>query len=99
MKKAVRELMARNAQQVLGADLKEKSQFVLCWTQDGCETHADRTYRTGGTGQAISVASTYGVPVINMYNEHWVKLLSKFAQVTFPEEKVKQWLLQTTTTI
>ncbi len=68
---AVRKLMARNCQQVLGYNLKHKVAFVLCWTSDGCEKHSGRTRATGGTGQAISVASENDIPVYNMFHSNW----------------------------
>jgi hypothetical protein len=60
--------MKRNCQQVTGEHLVEPSMFVLCYTKDGCETTQDRTLRTGGTGQAISYASTLNIPVFNFGN-------------------------------
>lgn len=57
---ANRKLMARNSQQVLGADLSNPSKFILCWTVDG--------KATGGTGQAIRVAHGHGIPVFNLRN-------------------------------
>ena len=65
----VKRLMARNAQQVLGENLDTPSTFVVCWTPDGCTNHASRTQATGGTGQAISIASEHGIPVINLQTE------------------------------
>lgn len=65
-------LMARNVMQVLGKDLNEPSSFVLCWTGDGCVTHATRSYKTGGTGQAITIASNAGIRVFNLsIQEHY----------------------------
>ena len=55
--------------QVLGYKLDKKSTFLICWTKDGCESHETRTINTGGTGVAISLASTLGVPVYNLANE------------------------------
>lgn len=69
MKQAVRSLHARNSGQVLGHDGSELSSFVVCWTQDGCESAAERTKGTGGTGQAIALASRYNVPVFNLARE------------------------------
>ncbi|MBU2726318.1 DUF4326 domain-containing protein [Acidithiobacillus ferridurans] len=63
---AARALMARNSHQILGADLKNPVDFVICWTPDGCETEAKRSRRTGGTGQAIALASRWGIPVFNL---------------------------------
>lgn len=62
-------LMARNVMQVLGPKLDVKSQFVICWTPDGCKTHEKRTSKTGGTGLAISLASLNGIPVFNLADE------------------------------
>lgn len=71
-----RQLMARNTHQVLGADCRTPSSFVLCWTPDG----ADRltTDKTGGTGQAIRIAVAYHIPVFNMANESWHEVFQKF---------------------
>lgn len=59
-------LMIRNAYQVLGKNLKSPVKFVLCYTDDGCQTDARRTRKTGGTGQAITIADFNNVPVINL---------------------------------
>lgn len=59
-------LMARNGYQVLGAHLNHPSDFVVCWTPDGCTHKKNRTRRTGGTGQAIAIASDHDVPVYNL---------------------------------
>jgi len=57
----VRALHTRNVFQILGPDLAEPSEFVLCWTPDG--------QASGGTGQAIRVAQAHAVPVYNFFNE------------------------------
>lgn len=55
-----RKLHARNGFQILGRDLFSPSQFVVCWTKDGGPT--------GGTGQAIRLATAYQVPVFNLFH-------------------------------
>jgi hypothetical protein len=62
---AAKKLMARNSHQVLSASLMNPVQFVACWTPDGCESESERGFRTGGTGQAIALASRWGIPVFN----------------------------------
>lgn len=62
-------LMSRNSLQVLGGDLKTPSDFVVCYTKDGCNSHRTRTNKTGGTGLAISLASKIGIPVLNISNK------------------------------
>ena len=54
----VKALHTRNVFQVLGPSLDSPSEFVLCWTADG--------EASGGTGQALRIAATYGVPVYNL---------------------------------
>lgn len=69
LKRYHQKLHGRNVFQVLGEDLESPSEFVICWTPDGCECHEDRTFKTGGTGTAISIASEYGIPVYNLANK------------------------------
>lgn len=64
----VRRLHGRNAFQVLGADLKTPSAFLICWTEDGASTHTERTIHTGGTGTAISIADAHHVRITNLGN-------------------------------
>lgn len=59
-------LMGRNSHQVLGADLMHPVDFLVCWTPDGCESEDDRSIATGGTGQAIALASRNNIPVFNL---------------------------------
>jgi hypothetical protein len=49
-------LHARNTHQVLGANLQLPSLFVICWS-----------LQTGGTTQAIRVAKSHNIPVINLF--------------------------------
>lgn len=63
---ARQKLMARNSHQVLGRDLRQPADFVVCWTEDGCESEDERSSSTGGTGQAIALADRFGIPVFNL---------------------------------
>ena len=62
----VRKLHGRNSFQVLGPALISPSTALVCWTPDGCISHAERTIKTGGTGTAISIANAYNVPIFNL---------------------------------
>ena len=77
----IRQLHGRNAFQVLGLDLNTPSKCVICWTPDGCHSHATRTRNTGGIGTAISVASHFKVPVYNLahlpHHTMWTNWLNK----------------------
>lgn len=63
---AARQLIARNGHQVLGASMDDPVALVICWTPDGAESEAECGLETGGTGQAIRLASRWGVPVVNL---------------------------------
>ena len=54
-----RKMHARNAFQILGADLDTPSKFVICWTVNG--------QPIGGTGQALRMAAYYKIPVVNLF--------------------------------
>ena len=56
-----RHLMARNAMQALGPALNDPSKMIVAWTPGG--------QITGGTGQALRMAQTYGIPVRNLGNQ------------------------------
>jgi hypothetical protein len=59
----VKKLIARDGLQVLGSDLKTHVNAVVCWTK--------RAQVVGGTGQALRMAQTYNIPIINMAKEEF----------------------------
>jgi hypothetical protein len=63
---SARLLHTRNVLQVMGPDMITPVDLVICWTNDSCISHRSRSIKTGGTGTAISVASTMGIPVFNL---------------------------------
>lgn len=69
LSQGARLMMARNAMQVLGANLDDPSSMIICWTPDGMETEDERTRDSGGTGQAIAHASRLRIPVYNLARE------------------------------
>jgi hypothetical protein len=69
-----RRLLARDAHEVLGADLRSPSRFVACWTPDGSLDGA-RLF-DDGTGQALRIASDAGIPVFNLARPEHVRELS-----------------------
>jgi hypothetical protein len=64
-------LHARNGYQILGLNLKSPTHLVVCWTPDGAERGHQTSRRTGGTGQAIRIASAHNIPVVNMQRDGW----------------------------
>jgi hypothetical protein len=59
-----RRLRARDVHQVLGADLRSPVAFVVCWTRDGSRDGSQAG--AGGTGQALRVAASRNIPVVNL---------------------------------
>ena len=59
----VKKLIARDSYQVLGDELTNPVDAVVCYTKDG--------KASGGTGQAIRIANAYNVPVLNMFFEEY----------------------------
>lgn len=90
MKFGVQSMHARNMQQVLGPQLDQPSEFVICWTPDGAEHHDELTRKTGGTGSAIWCASINGIDVINMAKEGWEKRLGDHLDFDFTTLKAFQ---------
>lgn len=79
-------LHARNVYQVLGKTFDQPSNFVVCWTPDGCISDSTRSSKTGGTGTAISIADRNGIPVYNLNRKdhlnEFVILTSQWSQLT-----------------
>jgi alkylated DNA repair dioxygenase AlkB len=69
-------LMARNTNQVFGKNLDAPVDFVVAWTQDALTDYTKRSIKSGGTGQAIDMASRKGIPVINLANPNWRQQLN-----------------------
>lgn len=63
LKQGAKKMMVRNSAQIYGLNCsnpKERSKFVICWTSDG--------KASGGTGQAIRVAESEDIPILNIKN-------------------------------
>lgn len=63
-------LLSRDSYQILGDGLVSPVDFVLCWTPDGKDS--------GGTGQAIRIATYHDIPVFNLHNPKAYSRLHKF---------------------
>ncbi len=82
-KKGLPPLHARNMMQVLGPDLKTKSDFVICYTENGRQENHEGYTHTCGTDSAITCARDHGIPVINIRNPGWSELLSAITGLNF----------------
>lgn len=62
-----KKLMARNCHQVLGMNLDDPVEYVICWTPDG--SLDGKGPKCGGTGQALRMAHDLGIKVYNLQRE------------------------------
>ncbi len=82
-KPTIGKLMARNSCQVLGPTGDVYSLFVVCYTPDGVENYDPTTKRTGGTGQAIRIATRYEIPIFNLNKPDALDRLSDALNMEF----------------
>lgn len=71
-----RELHIRNGYQLLGENLDNPVEFMICWTRDGTESKTGK--KSGGTGQAIRLAEALGIQVFNLNTPDVVARLTKY---------------------
>jgi hypothetical protein len=71
LKQGGKKLHARNVHQVLGLNLDDPVKFVLCWTPGGSGS--------GGTGQAIRIATALNIPIFD-FGKGLEDTLLSFAQ-------------------
>ena len=60
-------LMARNTNQIFGAELNLPVDFVIFWAEES----SNPLRPEGGTGQAVEMARRKGIPTINMVDDNW----------------------------
>jgi hypothetical protein len=70
-------LMARNTNQIFGANLDTPVDFVLFWANET----SDPLRVEGGTGQAVEMARRKGIPTINMQDTDWKEQLKRVLDV------------------
>lgn len=68
LKPGARKLMGRNSHQVLGKNLDEPVDCIICWTQDA--------KLKGGTAQALRMAAALDIPVYNLGDNLTKRLFS-----------------------
>lgn len=71
----MKNLMGRNTFQILGKELIDPCLSVICYTKDGSIDGSRKS--SGGTGQALRLASAYNIPVFNLKNENHLRFVEK----------------------
>lgn len=71
-------LHRRNCFQVLGGNLNSPVDFLTCWTDDKAIRADQTSFKTGGTGTAIRLASQLSIDVFNLSREdHFLRILNR----------------------
>jgi hypothetical protein len=74
----VRNLMARNVMQVLGADCASPAKFVICWARSPTFDAAGNLVNVaGGTGLAVRIAARFNIPAFNLAHPPHAERLEK----------------------
>jgi len=73
-----RDLLARDAHEVLGADLRSPAELVACWTADG--SLDGEGAGTDGTRQALRIAQHHRIAVLNLARPAHLRRLSKYSR-------------------
>lgn len=84
MNEVERDLAARAAHEMLGANLNSPSRFLICWTPDGAMGVDDLSPETGGCMWVICIASYLDIPIFNLAVKEHVKHICSFAGVALP---------------
>jgi hypothetical protein len=72
LSQGARKMMIRNSAQIIGVNDEPNSSFVICYTTDG--------KFSGGTGQALRLASSKGIPVFNLHDPNIKDRFVKFIE-------------------
>ena len=73
-----RDLLARDAHEVLGADLSSPAGLVACWTADG--SLDGEGAGADGTRQALRIAHHHHIAVLNLARPADLRRLSKYSR-------------------
>lgn len=74
---AVKAMLARNVRIVFGDKNRSVVLCLITWSPDGASRAAEVTKDTGRSGTIIKLASTYGIPVINLAKPNAEAVLEK----------------------
>lgn len=74
---AVKAMLARNVRIVFGDKNRSVVLCLITWSPDGATRAAEVTKDTGRSGSIIKLASTYGIPVINLAKPNAEAILEK----------------------
>lgn len=74
---AVKAMLARNVRLIFGDKNRSTVLCLITWSQDGASRAAEVTKETGRSGSIIKLASTYGIPVINLAKPNAEAILEK----------------------
>lgn len=90
LKFTVQGMLAKNSRLVLGKDLTSPAMFVLCWSEDGCESGETKTSKTGFVGHVIAIATAMKIPVFNLGKPDAEKRLKQHLDIPYEQKQAVQ---------
>ena len=65
----------------MGKNCDSPCQFVICWSEDGCENARNKTKATGFVAHLIAVANELRIPVFNLANADAENRLFRYLEI------------------
>ncbi|HXQ32680.1 MAG TPA: hypothetical protein VN843_01535 [Anaerolineales bacterium] len=84
MKEAGKTFLAKNVRLICGQNLRSPAQFVLLWTEDGCEHPKDKTPKTGYAISIITISYEMRIPIFNFGRSDAKQRLTQKLQLENP---------------
>lgn len=76
---AIVDLMTRNVFQICGQNLTNPVEVVvICATGTAHDMHSSIVDAAGGTGQAVRIAASMGIPILNIRDSDFVEKITNF---------------------
>lgn len=66
LSKVPKAILEKNPRLLFGRYLTAPVQLAIVWSPDGCERHHETTPRSGNAGHIVKLATSSGIPVINL---------------------------------
>lgn len=80
IKEVIQAFYCKDTRLVLGKNLKEPAQVSIIWSEDGIESPAVRTSRSGHAGMIATLSRAMSIPVFNLNNPDAETRLRQFLQ-------------------
>lgn len=84
-----KELQARIANLIYGADLKSEASFIVCWSVDGVESAFEKLNRTGEIASVIEMTLIHRTPIFNFGKQGAMDRMTPLVKKLIAESSAK----------